>query len=215
MRYPRPITHTRRPAQLLGTLTLGLALTLTACGNDEPTNDAGTQVSETDHNDADVEFATDMIQHHAQALSMVDLTVDRTLDPEVQQLADDIREAQGPEIETMSDWLQDWDEEIPETMRDHSNAGHDMEGMGDSMDGLDSDMPGMMSGDDFDELENVPDSEFQTMWLEMRVEHHEGAVEMAQEEQDNGQYKPAVDLAGAVVETQTTEIDTMKTLLGA
>jgi uncharacterized protein (DUF305 family) len=215
MRYPRPITHTRRPAQLLGTLTLGLALTLTACGNDEPTNDAGTQVSETDHNDADVEFATDMIQHHAQALSMIDLTVDRTLDPEVQQLADDIREAQGPEIETMSDWLQDWDEEIPATMRDHSNAGHDMEGMGDSMDGLDSDMPGMMSGDDFDELENATDSEFQTMWLEMMVEHHEGAVEMAQEEQDNGQYKPAVDLAGAVVETQTTEIDTMKTLLGA
>lgn len=215
MRYPRPITHTRRPAQLLGTLTLGLALTLTACGNDEPTNDAGTQVSETDHNDADVEFATDMIQHHAQALSMVDLTVDRTLDPEVQQLADDIREAQGPEIETMSDWLQGWDEEIPETMRDHSNAGHDMEGMGDSMDGLDSDMPGMMSGDDFDELENAPDSEFQTMWLEMMVEHHEGAVEMAQEEQDNGQYKPAVDLAGAVVETQTAEIDKMKTLLGS
>lgn len=215
MRYPRPITHTRRPAQLLGTLTLGLALTLTACGNDEPTNDAGTQVSETDHNDADVAFATDMIQHHAQALSMVDLTVDRTLDPEVQQLADDIREAQGPEIETMSDWLQEWDEEIPETMRDHSNAGHDMEGMGDSMDGLDSDMPGMMSGDDFDELENAPDSEFQTMWLEMMVEHHEGAVEMAQEEQDNGQYKPAVDLAGAVVETQTAEIDKMKTLLGS
>jgi len=215
MRYPRPITHTRRPAQLLGTLTLGLALTLTACGNDEPTNDAGTQVSETDHNDADVEFATDMIQHHAQALSMVDLTVDRTLDPEVQQLADDIREAQGPEIETMSDWLQGWDEEIPETMRDHSNAGHDMEGMGDSMDGLDSDMPGMMSGDDFDELENAPDSEFQTMWLEMMVEHHEGAVEMAQEEQDSGRYKPAVSLAGAVVETQTAEIDKMKTLLGS
>ena len=215
MRYPRPITHTRRPARLLGTLTLGLALALTACGNDEAANDASTQVTETDHNDADVAFATDMIQHHAQALSMVDLTVDRTLDPEVQQLADDIREAQGPEIETMSDWLQEWDEEIPATMRDHSNAGHDMEGMGDSMDGLDSDMPGMMSGDDFDELENAPDSEFQAMWLEMMVAHHEGAVEMAQEEQDNGQYKPAVDLAGAVVETQTTEIDKMKKLLGS
>jgi len=130
MRFPRPITPLRRSARILGTLTLGLALTLTACGNDEPANDGSTKVSETDHNDADVAFATDMIQHHAQALSMVDLTVDRTLDPEVQQLADDIREAQGPEIETMSDWLQEWDEEIPETMRDHSNAGHDMEGMG-------------------------------------------------------------------------------------
>jgi uncharacterized protein (DUF305 family) len=215
MRYPRSISLVRRPAVLLGGLTLGLALTLTACGNDEPAADTSTQVSETDHNDADVAFATDMIQHHAQALSMVDLTVGRTLDPEVQQLADDIREAQGPEIETMSDWLQEWDEEIPATMRDHSNAGHDMEGMGDSMEGLDSDMPGMMSGDDFDELENAPDSEFQTRWLEMMIAHHEGAVEMARDHQENGQYKPAVDLAGDVVDTQTAEIEKMKALLGS
>ena len=214
MRSLRPTSPSLRSARILGTLILGLALTLTACGNDEP-DDASTQVSETDHNDADVAFASDMIQHHAQALSMVDLTVERTLDPEVQQLAEDIREAQGPEIETMSDWLQEWDEEVPATMRDHSNAGHDMEGMGDAMDGLDSDMPGMMSGDDFDALENAPDSEFQTLWLEMMIEHHEGAVEMAQDQQEEGQYKPAVDLAGDVVETQTAEIDKMQALLGS
>jgi uncharacterized protein (DUF305 family) len=214
MRYPTPTALTRRPGVLLGGLTLGLALTLTACGNDEPSGDTSAQVSAAEHNDADVAFATDMTQHHAQALSMVDLTVDRTLDPEVQQLADDIREAQGPEIETMSDWLQDWDEEIPETMRDHSNAGHDMEGMGDSLEGMDSDMPGMMSAQDFEELENAPDSEFQTMWLEMMIEHHEGAVEMAQDQQENGQYEPAVDLAGDVVDSQTAEIEKMKGLLG-
>jgi uncharacterized protein (DUF305 family) len=174
-----------------------------------------TLLSETEHNDADVAFATDMIQHHAQALSMVDLTVDRTLDPEVQQLADDIREAQGPEIETMSDWLQEWDEEVPATMRDHSHAGHDREGMGDSMEDLDSDMPGMMSGDDFDQLENASDPDFQAMWLEMMVEHHEGAIEMASDQQENGQYKAAVDLAGDVADTQTAEIEEMKTLLGS
>ena len=215
MRYLRPTTLTRRPSVLLGSLTLGLALTLTACGNEAPASDTSAQVSETDHNDADVAFATDMIQHHAQALSMVDLTVNRTLDPEVQQLADDIREAQGPEIETMSDWLQDWNEEVPQTMRDHASAGHDMEGMGDSMEGMDSAMPGMMSAEDFDELENAPDSEFQTMWLEMMIAHHQGAVEMAEDQQDNGQYKAAVDLAGDVVDTQTVEIDTMNTLLGS
>jgi uncharacterized protein (DUF305 family) len=210
MRYPRPIALMRRPAVLLGSLTLGLALTLTACGNDdEPADDTSAQVSETAHNDADVTFATDMIQHHAQALAMVDLTVGRTLDPEVQQLAEDIRDAQGPEIETMTDWLQDWDEEVPETIRDHSNSGHDMGDMGDS------DMPGMMSSDDFDELKNATDSEFQTMWLEMMIEHHEGAVEMAQAEQENGQYKPAVDLAGDVVDTQTAEIEKMESLLGS
>lgn len=211
MRHPRPITLVRRPTALLGSLVLGLALTLTACSGDDTT----AQVSETEHNDADVAFASDMIQHHAQALSMVDLTVDRTLDPEVQQLAEDIREAQGPEIETMTDWLQDWDEEVPETMRDHSNAGHDTEGMGESMEGMDSDMPGMLSADEFDRLENAPDADFQTMWLEMMIEHHEGAVEMAQDEQEEGRYKPAVDLAEDVVETQTEEIEKMESLLGS
>lgn len=216
MRHPRSTSLVRRPVVLLGSLTLGLALTLTACGSDEgPAGATSAQVSNTKHNDADVAFATDMIQHHAQALSMVDLTADRNLDPEVQQLAEDIREAQGPEIQTMSGWLQDWDEEIPETMRDHVNAGHDMEGMGDSMNGMDSDMPGMMSGDDFDELENASDADFQTMWLEMMVKHHEGAVEMAQDQRQNGQYKPAVDLGGNVVKTQTAEIAKMKSLLGS
>jgi uncharacterized protein (DUF305 family) len=205
-------TPTRRSARILGTLTLGLALALTACGNDESGTDA-TEVSETAHNDADVAFATDMIQHHAQALSMVDLTVERTLDPEVQQLAEAIRAAQGPEIETMTDWLQEWDEEVPETMRDHANAGHDMDGMGDT--GEDSDMPGMMSSDDIDQLEGAPDAEFQTMWLEMMVEHHEGAVEMAREEQDSGRHRAAVDLAGAIVDTQTDEIEQMQALLGS
>ncbi|WP_107767157.1 DUF305 domain-containing protein [Nocardioides terrigena] len=215
MRCPRPTALTRHPAVLLGSLTLGLALTLTACGNDEPAADNSAQVSETDHNDADVAFATDMIQHHAQALSMVDLTVDRALDPEVQQLAEEIRGAQGPEIETMSDWLQEWGEKIPATMRDHSNAGHGSDSMGDSMDGMNGEMPGMMSGDELDDLENAPDSEFQTMWLEMMIEHHEGAIEMAREQQDDGQYQPAIDLAGDVVDTQSAEIQTMETLLGS
>lgn len=197
------------PTRILGTLALGLALTLSACGNDETTSDTSTQVSATEHNDADVSFATDMVQHHAQALAMVDLTVDRTLDPEVQQLAEAIREAQGPEIETMTNWLQDWDEEVPETMRDHANADDGMDAMGDS------DMPGMMSGDDFTQLENASDADFETMWLEMMVAHHEGAVEMAQAELDEGQYKPSVELAGDVVDSQSAEIDQMKALLGS
>ena len=70
-----------------------------------------------------------MIQHHAQALSMVDLTIERDLDPEVQQLAERHPCRSGPEIETFSDWLTDWGEEVPETMRDHVNAGHDNDDM--------------------------------------------------------------------------------------
>lgn len=198
-----------RTTRALGALTLGLALTLSACGNDDTGSDTTSQVSTTEHNDADVTFATDMLQHHAQALSMVDLTEGRTLDPEVQQLAEQIREAQAPEIDTMTAWLTDWDEEIPDITSDH-----DMGDMGESMKGMDSDMPGMMTADEMTALGKAPDAEFQTMWLEMMVQHHEGAVEMAKTETEDGQYKPAVDLADTIISSQSEEIDTMKDLLG-
>lgn len=208
-------TSTRVLSALALTLTLGAGLA--ACGNDDADSASKTEVSATEHNDADVTFATDMIQHHAQALSMVDLTLDRDLDPEVQTLAEDIRAAQGPEIETMADWLTKWGEEVPETMRDHVNSGHDGGDMSDTMDdmGHGDEMPGMMTAEDMDALENASDAEFQDMWLEMMVEHHEGAVEMAETEQDDGQFKDAVNLAGQIIDAQKQEIETMNDLLGS
>ena len=205
---------TRTRALSAFALTLALGAGLTACGDD--TSDAAGQaeVSTTEHNDADVAFASDMITHHAQALSMVDLTLKRELDPEVQALAEDIRDAQGPEIETMADWLTQWGEDVPETMRDHVNSGHDMGDMSDNMDDMGhDDMPGMMTSEDMDALENASDAEFQDMWLEMMIDHHEGAIEMAETEQEDGQFKDAVDLAGQIADSQTQEIDTMKSLL--
>lgn len=198
------------------TLALTLALSATACGNDDDgSSSTATETSATEHNDADVAFASEMLQHHAQALSMVDLTMERPLDPEVTELAEQIRAAQAPEIETFTDWLTEWDEEIPETMRDHPNAGHDDGDMGDSMEGMDTDMPGMLSAEDMNALQDAPDDEFQTMWLEMMVEHHTGALEMAQAQTEDGQYQPAIDLAQDIVAPQTAEIETMAGLLGS
>lgn len=205
-----------RTARALATITLSLTFSLTtaACSNDGGAG-ATTQVSLTEHNDADVTFASDMLQHHAQALSMVDLTLGRTLDPEVQRLAEQIREAQAPEIETFSDWLTDWDEEVPETVRDHANAGHGTEDEHHSMASTGSGMPGMMSADDMDALRDAPGSTFQTRWLEMMIEHHEGAVEMARTETEQGRYSPAIDLADDIVASQSEEIETMNRLLGS
>ena len=212
--------RTQRPLFRATWAAAGLAvlLTLSACGGSDEA-EAPQKLSETEHNKADVTFASDMIQHHAQALSMVDLTMDRDLEPEVQELADAIRAAQSPEIETMSGWLQEWGEEVPSTMRDHVNGGHEGHGdedssMSDSMEGMDGDMPGMMSAEDMDALENASDAEFSDMWLKMMIEHHEGAIEMSETEQDEGRFKPAVDLAGTIIESQTAEIDTMEKLLG-
>jgi uncharacterized protein (DUF305 family) len=150
-----------------------------------------------------------MIQHHAQALSMVDLTIGRQLDPEFQQVAEGIRAAQGPEIEQMTDWLTDWDQPIPETMRDHANA------HGESEMEMDSDMPGTMSAEEMAGLEAAKGAEFQQMWLEMMIEHHEGAIEMAQTEQSEGNRADALELAGTIESTQQEEISTMGSLLGS
>jgi len=202
-----------RTTRALAALAIGAALTLAGCGsNDQSTGADQASTSATDHNDADVDFASDMIQHHAQALAMVDLTVDRELDPEVQRLADDVRAAQGPEIETMSDWLQEWGEEVPETVRDHSNSEMDMGE--DDMADMGGDMPGMMSPDDMQSLEDATDAEFPGMWLAMMTEHHEGAIEMARDQVENGQYKPAVDLAGQIEAAQTREVEMMNELQG-
>ena len=208
-----PLSRSTRALGAL-TATLALSLVVTACGNDDDGTGAG-QLSATEHNDADVAFSTDMIQHHAQALAMVDLTMNRPLDPQVQRLAEEIREAQAPEIEMFTDWLVEWDEEVPETVRDHGNAGHDMGAMGDSTDDpMDSDMPGAMTTEEMADLETVPDDEFQTMWLAMMIEHHEGAVTMARSETEDGRYRRAVKVAESIISSQSKEIETMQDLLG-
>ena len=190
----------------IAALPLSMFLTLTACGSDVSTDtstDTSSEVNTTEHNDADVKFATDMIRHHSQALDMVDLTESRDLDPEVQALAEDIRDAQTPEVETMTGWLTEWDEPVP----DIEAGGHDMGG------DMESEMPGMMTAEDMTALDDASDTEFQNMWLETMIEHHEGAVEMAEAEESDGLYKPAVDLAKGIQESQTAEIEKMQTLL--
>ena len=195
MRFPRT----------LAAAAAALTLTLAGCSASESSTDGNA------YNDADVDFASDMIQHHAQALEMVDLTLGRELDPEVVTLTEEIRAAQAPEIEKMADWLEDWDQPVPETSRDHANA-HAQE-HGESVE-MDTDMPGMLSAKELESLEGASGPEFQNMWLEMMIEHHEGAVEMAEAQVEEGSNAKAVALAEDIISTQEREISTMQDLLG-
>jgi uncharacterized protein (DUF305 family) len=191
-----------------------LLLTTTACGEGD-SHDAHPEQTAANgdvFNDADVDFATSMIPHHAQALAMVDLTRSRDLSPELHQLSIDILEAQGPEIELMAGWLTDWDKPIPETVRDHANA--HVEG-GDDMGSDGSEMPGMMTDEEMSELARAQGPEFEDLWLEMMIEHHEGAIEMAQAERTDGTFDPAINLAESIETSQQAEIDHMTELLGS
>lgn len=194
-------TTLRRLASATGAITL--ALGLAACGDDG--SDSRPAAVETARNGdvfnrADVDFATAMIPHHAQALQMALLAQDRPLPDEVRALVDQVQAAQTPEVEAMTTWLTDWGKDIPATSMDHANAGHDMEGMG-----TDGDMK---------ELEDASDADFPKLWMTMMIEHHEGAITMAKAEQADGRFPDAIALAESIAGSQAAEIATMEDLLG-
>jgi uncharacterized protein (DUF305 family) len=161
------------------------------------------------HNDADVTFAQAMIPHHAQALEMVEMAQDRDLPPEIEELASQIEEAQEPEIETLSGWLESWDQEVPEI---EGKSAEEMAEM-DDMTGAE-DAAGMMSEMSMRQLRNAPDTAFKDVWLSLMIAHHEGAVRMAETEIAEGQNVDAVTLAEEIVNTQGAEIAVMESLIG-
>jgi uncharacterized protein (DUF305 family) len=194
-----------RLASVLTAATLALAACIVV---DRDGDDSGAASGTTSrHNDADVAFAQDMIPHHAQAIVMSQMAERQARDPELRQLAADIRAAQGPEIEQMSGWLEEWGEDVPRGMGD---GDHDM-GDGGSM--MDGDMTGMMSGRQMRSLDRAAGSRFDRMWLQMMIEHHEGAIEMAEGERRDGQYADAIELAESIIESQSAEITQMTSML--
>jgi len=181
-------------------------LVLAGCSSDEASNRTA---SGADHNDADVTFAQDMIPHHQQALLMADVAIEGASTKELQQLAERIKDAQTPEIEQMTGWLESWGEDVP----DLDAMGHMMMGHGDADD--DFDMPGMMDADDMQRMSSMMGDglAFDRMWVLMMIRHHEGAIEMAQDEQLDGQSADAIALANAIEVAQTAEIDEMRQML--
>ncbi|PXY35034.1 DUF305 domain-containing protein [Prauserella sp. PE36] len=159
----------------------------------------GTATEQADHNDADVTFASEMIPHHRQAIEMAGLVTERTGNQRLRGLADDIRQAQQPEIEQLSEWLQQWGEAVPGEHEGHG-GGHAM--------------PGMMTEEHLAELGRMSGATFDRRWLELMIEHHAGAIEMARAQLAHGVHSELKRLAQQVINTQQAEIDTMQGLLG-
>ena len=178
------------------------ALTVAGCGNDTDSNGSPAS-SGAQFNDADVTFAQSMIPHHEQAVEMATMAQERAASPEVKQLAEKIEAAQGPEIDTMTGWLEDWGQEVSS---DDSMGGMDHSG---------SDGSGMMTDADMERLGAATGAEFDQMFLEMMIEHHNGAIEMAKAEQQDGESPDAIALAEKIEADQTDEIAQMEDLLGS
>jgi uncharacterized protein (DUF305 family) len=146
--------------------------------------------------EADVTFAQSMIPHHEQAVEMADLAMKSATSDRVKQLAAQIKAAQDPEIDTMHGWLRAWGADEAMAGMDHSSG-----------------MPGMMSDAEMTALGAAKGADFDRMWLQMMITHHQGALTMAQEVLVATSDPQVKTLAEAVVAGQTTEIATMKGLL--
>lgn len=184
-----------------------LALALAGCSANEA-DDTGSQAGPTPtassngvHNAADTEFAQMMIVHHEGAVEMAALVEERASTEQVRELGTRIRQAQGPEIATMTDWLDAWGEPLP---GETSHAGMDHGGM--DMDGMDQDSA--MAA-----LEDASEEQFDEQFLTLMIEHHLGAVDMAQELLDDGLNPDALALAEDIIEAQESEIAEMRQML--
>jgi uncharacterized protein (DUF305 family) len=155
------------------------------------------------HTKADVDFMQGMIHHHAQALVMTSMVRDRAASKNLAVLASRIEAAQEAEIETMERYLTTRDEETPDA-EDHKKN-HGGRGL----------MPGMVGHDELAKLAASDGREFDRMFLEYMIRHHQGALTMVgQLRAKGGGVEPESDLFARHVDSdQNIEINRMAGLL--
>ena len=208
---------------------------LTACNSsntDETTStptsmsaESSSSANASTHNQADVTFAEQMIPHHSQAVQMSDMLLSKDgIDPRVTTLAEQIKAAQAPEIEQLQAWLTSWGQSSSSSGMNMPTTSHSMEGMtpstsmnmpmpSESMGMTPGMMEGMMSADDMTALQNAQGTDAAKLFLAQMIDHHRGAVAMAQTEVDSGQYPEAISMAQTIISAQNQEITTMEGIL--
>ena len=130
-----------------------------------------------------------MIPHHEQAIEMSEIAFLNTTNPAVLQLAQEIKDAQSPEVNLMKSW---------DGVKASTHAGHLMEGM--------------LSESELSDLREAKGKAFDVLFLNGMIKHHEGAIVMAQAVM-NSKNKAVADLAASIISAQEIEISTMKELL--
>lgn len=149
--------------------------------------------------DMDTHFLQMMIPHHEQAVEMSALAVTNGASKEVQALAKQIADAQGPEIEQMTEWLTEAGVPVDGGMQ--MDMGHGM-GM----------MDGMLDEEQMQALKDAKGADFDRLYLTGMIEHHEGAIMMAQMAKQ-GDDPRVQKLADAIITSQTAEIEQMEKML--
>ena len=178
---------------------LAASLLLAGCSNSTGAMPMGetsspSQTATAAFNDADVDFAMNMVAHHTQAIEMAEMLLSKeNIDPQIVELAKNIKAAQGPELDTMNGWLDAW-------------------GSG-GMNGMDHGMSGTMSEGDMAALKAASGVDASRLFLAQMTVHHQGAIDMAEIEIRDGENTDAIALAEMIISDQTAEIGLMERIL--
>jgi uncharacterized protein (DUF305 family) len=158
---------------------------------------------------ADIDFMSHMIGHHAQAIVMSKWAPTHGASPAVLRLAERIINAQQDEIATMQQWLGDRRQPVPDAKP---------MGMKMMMNGVEHVMlmPGMLNDEQLKQLDDARGKEFDRLFLTFMIQHHRGAVSMVQDlfgSYGAGQDEIVFKFANDVSVDQTTEIARMERML--
>jgi uncharacterized protein (DUF305 family) len=141
-------------------------------------------------------FAQMMVPHHQQAVEMAEIALAKTdASSQVRELATAIKQAQDPEIQTMTGWLQKWGAAAPTSGMAHGGMGS-----------------GMMTDADMDALKQASGETFDQKWVSMMISHHDGAITMARQVLASTADPDVKALADAIVKAQTDKITKMRAM---
>ena len=182
-----------------------LAVMLAGCSATTSTPTPQPEPTAAGYTAADVAFMQTMIGHHAQALVMTELVPARTSTPELHALAERITISQRDEIERMQSWLRRRNQPVPPAdAHVHAAMGHAVL------------MPGMLTQAQLDSLAQARGPQFDRLFLQYMIRHHEGAIEMVRQllaQPGAGQEPETFIFASEVDADQNAEIRRMRALL--
>ena len=166
------------------------------------TAEQATDLSKVQHTRADVRFMQGMIGHHAQAVEMTQLLRTRTSSEDMRKLALRIEVSQADEIEMMKAWLRQRGEALPDPHAHHAHGA--------------ALMPGMLTQEEMARLAAAKGPEFDRLFLEFMIKHHEGALIMVDalfSQPGAGQEAEIFTFASDVDADQRMEIERMGAML--
>ena len=148
--------------------------------------------------ETDVRFMQGMISHHAQALEMTVLVETRSNREAMHLLSQRIELSQEDEIAMMQDWLRDRDLDV-RGVEDHHAPGFLL-------------MPGMLTAEELEQLEQAEGFEFGSLFLELMIKHHEGALTMVEnllDQRGSAQDSVLFAFTSDITSDQSSEIERM------